>query len=103
MVRSFWHGGNYIYSLGNKTMMKIKALVAYSHDGDRRVINFNANGVSIISGESKSGKSAIGDSRWGFENKGFLVWLSVTIRNRRNVRRKKNAHSDRIYNKLLLL
>lgn len=41
--------------------MKIKALVAYSHDGDRRVINFNANGVSIISGESKSGKSAIGD------------------------------------------
>lgn len=41
--------------------MKIKALVAYSHDGDRRVIHFNINGVSIISGESKSGKSAIGD------------------------------------------
>ena len=41
--------------------MKIKALVAYGHADARRIIHFNTHGVSIISGESKSGKSSIGD------------------------------------------
>ena len=41
--------------------MKIKALVAYGHAEVRRIIHFNTHGISIISGESKSGKSSIGD------------------------------------------
>ncbi len=39
----------------------IKALVLYSHDGDQRVVTFRTHGLNIITGKSKTGKSAIID------------------------------------------
>ncbi|MBI6630728.1 DUF3732 domain-containing protein [Pontibaca salina] len=39
----------------------IKSLVLYSHDGDQRVVPFRAHGLNIITGKSKTGKSAIID------------------------------------------
>lgn len=39
----------------------IKAIVLYSHDGEQRVLPFNTHGLNIITGHSKTGKSAIID------------------------------------------
>jgi len=39
----------------------IKAIILYSHDGEQRVLQFNAQGLNIITGNSKTGKSAIID------------------------------------------
>ena len=39
----------------------IKALVLYSHDGQQRVLSFREHGLNIITGKSKTGKSAIID------------------------------------------
>ena len=41
--------------------MQILELVLYSKNGQKRVINFNTGKVNIITGKSKSGKSAVGD------------------------------------------
>ena len=40
-------------------MIQIKAIVAYSHDGRSRIVNVNPGQVNIISGDSRTGKSAI--------------------------------------------
>jgi hypothetical protein len=39
----------------------IRAIVLYSHDGQRRVIPFKSSGLNVITGKSKTGKSAIID------------------------------------------
>lgn len=39
----------------------IKALIVYSHSGEKRVIEFQEHGLNIITGKSKTGKSAIID------------------------------------------
>ncbi len=39
----------------------IKALIIYSHSGDQRILPFNTRGLNIITGKSKTGKSAIID------------------------------------------
>jgi len=39
--------------------MKIKSIVIYSHTGQKRDVLFNVNGLSIITGRSSTGKSAI--------------------------------------------
>ena len=41
--------------------LKIQEIVIYSHDGRRRSISLNADGVSIVTGASKTGKSALVD------------------------------------------
>jgi hypothetical protein len=39
----------------------IRAIVLYSHTGKKRIVPFNRNGLNIITGKSKTGKSAIID------------------------------------------
>jgi len=39
----------------------IRAIVLYSHSGDTRIVKFRQNGLNIITGKSKTGKSAIID------------------------------------------
>lgn len=39
----------------------IKAIVLYGHQGQVRTLNFNPNGLNIVTGDSKTGKSAIID------------------------------------------
>lgn len=41
--------------------LKILEIVIYSHDGRRRNLSLNVDGVSIITGASKTGKSALVD------------------------------------------
>jgi hypothetical protein len=41
--------------------LKIQEIVIYSHDGRRRSLSLNADGVSIVTGASKTGKSALMD------------------------------------------
>jgi AcrR family transcriptional regulator len=41
--------------------IKILEIVIYSHDGRRRILALNVDGVSIITGASKTGKSALVD------------------------------------------
>lgn len=40
-------------------MIQVKAIVTYSHDGRHRVVPFEPGRVNIISGDSRTGKSAI--------------------------------------------
>ncbi len=39
----------------------IQAIVIYSHTGDKRVLRFRSHGLNIVTGKSKTGKSAIID------------------------------------------
>lgn len=39
----------------------IKALIIYSHTGKQRIVEFKTNGLNVITGKSKTGKSAIID------------------------------------------
>lgn len=41
--------------------MKIRSIHIYSHDGKRRDLQFKVNGLSVITGRSSTGKSAISD------------------------------------------
>ncbi|WP_157205603.1 DUF3732 domain-containing protein [Methylomonas koyamae] len=41
--------------------LKILEIVIYSHDGRKRILELNSEGVSIITGASKTGKSALVD------------------------------------------
>lgn len=41
--------------------MKIKSIHIYSHDGQRRDLNFKVEGLNIITGRSSTGKSALSD------------------------------------------
>jgi len=41
--------------------MKIKSIVIYSHDGKKREITFDLNGLNIITGRSSTGKSALSE------------------------------------------
>jgi len=42
-------------------MIQIRAIVAYSHDGRSRTLNIEPGRVNIISGDSRTGKSAVLD------------------------------------------
>ena len=41
--------------------MKIKSIHVYSHDGRRRDVKFNIDGLNVITGRSSTGKSALSD------------------------------------------
>lgn len=41
--------------------MKIKSIHVYSHDGQRRNLRFNVDGLNIITGRSSTGKSALSE------------------------------------------
>jgi len=41
--------------------MKIKSIHIYSHDGQRRDIKFNLDGLNVITGRSSTGKSALSE------------------------------------------
>ena len=41
--------------------MKIKSIYLYSHDGQRRDLEFHVDGLNVITGRSSTGKSAISD------------------------------------------
>lgn len=41
--------------------MKIKSIHIYSHDGQRRDLQFNVNGLNVITGRSSTGKSALSE------------------------------------------
>lgn len=41
--------------------MKIKSIHIYSHDGQRRDLAFNVNGLNVITGRSSTGKSALSE------------------------------------------
>jgi hypothetical protein len=41
--------------------MKIKSIHVYSHDGQRRDLRFNVNGLNVITGRSSTGKSALSE------------------------------------------
>src|ERR1700743_756233 len=41
--------------------MQIKSLIFYNKTGDKRILSFKIGSVNIISGESKTGKTAIID------------------------------------------
>ena len=62
MAFKLWYGKFNFGRLGNKTMsFTIRAIIIYSHTGTQRVISFHNNGLNIITGKSKTGKSAIID------------------------------------------
>ena len=41
--------------------MKIKSIHIYSHDGQRRDLQFKVDGLNVITGRSSTGKSALSD------------------------------------------
>src|SRR5580658_9598634 len=41
--------------------MKIKSIHIYSHDGQRRDLEFHVDGLNVITGRSSTGKSALSD------------------------------------------
>ena len=41
--------------------MRIKSLFVFSHDGQRRDVKFNVEGLNIITGRSSTGKSALSE------------------------------------------
>ena len=41
--------------------MKIKSIHIYSHDGQRRDLQFKVNGLNVITGRSSTGKSALSE------------------------------------------
>ncbi len=41
--------------------MKIKSIHIYSHDGQRRDLEFHVEGLNVITGRSSTGKSALSD------------------------------------------
>ncbi len=41
--------------------MKIKSIIIYSHDGRKRELRFNLDGLNIITGRSSTGKSTLSD------------------------------------------
>lgn len=41
--------------------MKIRSIHIYSHDGQRRDLRFNVNGLNVITGRSSTGKSALSE------------------------------------------
>jgi hypothetical protein len=46
-------------ALGNPYLMQILAIVVYSHQGQRRVIPLRTGRLNVITGESRTGKSAV--------------------------------------------
>ena len=41
--------------------MKIRSIILYSHNGSKRILPFNPEGLNIITGRSSTGKSALSD------------------------------------------
>lgn len=54
-------GRNDLYMFWGETVMQILELVLYGKNGKKRTLSFNLGKVNIIPGESKTGKSAVGD------------------------------------------
>jgi hypothetical protein len=62
MVVKFRVGNLGCCCLGDKAVsFTIRAIVIYGHTGAQRIVPFNAHGLNIITGKSKTGKSAIID------------------------------------------
>ena len=59
MVVPKWRSTNRNGNVGSFSMIQIKQIVAFSHHGETRSLPLKLGAVNIISGESKSGKSAV--------------------------------------------
>ena len=55
---------------GGETVMQILELVLYGKNGQKRTLSFKPGKVNIIPGESKAGKSAVGD---------IIAWVEVVV------------------------
>lgn len=56
-----WNSINRIVVIGDATMIQIRTIVLYSHDGRMRLIPLELGKVNIITGQSKAGKTAVTD------------------------------------------
>jgi hypothetical protein len=62
LVRKSWNDFYNIVSLGHSTMtMSIGSIVLYSRSGEQRQLTFKKGCLNVITGDSKTGKSAIID------------------------------------------
>ena len=62
MVRGSRDDGDDLFSLGGCSVsLQIRTLVLYSRRGEIRELPFNLGGLSVLTGASKTGKSAIID------------------------------------------
>jgi hypothetical protein len=62
MVVPGWEHCNSLRDVGRQAMtMQIKSIVLYSPEGEKRELSFRPGAVNIITGKSRTGKSAIGD------------------------------------------
>jgi hypothetical protein len=62
VVRSGWNNLNYSFGVGHSTMsMSIGSVVLYSQTGETRILPFKPGSLNVITGDSKTGKSAIID------------------------------------------
>jgi len=70
--------------------MQVKSIILYNYAGDKRQLNFKLGGVNIITGRSRTGKSAIIDildycmGRSTFKvfegvNRGTVAWYAVVL------------------------
>jgi hypothetical protein len=60
LVGDVWHGTNRAHgSRGKDLSVKIRSIILYSHDGQKRLLDFHLDGLNIITGASKTGKSAL--------------------------------------------
>lgn len=62
MVRRRWRHTNYSCGLGDTHIgFILRSVSIYSNDGDCRTVNFHKSGLNILTGQAKTGKSAIID------------------------------------------
>src|SRR5690242_8058953 len=62
MVCASGHAGNDPVSPASHTMsVNLRTIHLYSHDGRTRTVSFKSSGLNIVTGQSKTGKSAIID------------------------------------------
>jgi hypothetical protein len=62
LVRKGWNDINYSLSVGHSAMsMSLGSIVLYSHSGAQRALSFRSARLNVITGDSKTGKSAIID------------------------------------------
>ncbi|MBU2837358.1 hypothetical protein HF673_16795 [Acidithiobacillus thiooxidans] len=61
VFRGWRRRDGYEFDWGATMSLKILDIVVFSHHGQQRALSLNANGVSVITGASKTGKSALVD------------------------------------------
>lgn len=62
MARPFRNAGDDLYALGSATMsLQVLTLAIYNNTGERRELHFEPGRVNIITGASRTGKTALID------------------------------------------